>query len=77
MIEEELKKRRIQYMKAQLEQTFNMNKIFVSSKSSTKSSTMDDLLASQDPVEDELSADELYLQIMKRQKWTRHVRLHH
>ena len=52
-------------MKAQLEQMFEWDTISVSSKSSTKSVAMDNIKDSQDPADDELSIDELYLQIMK------------
>jgi len=65
MTEEELRKTCLQYVKVQLQQTFNMDTISISFKSSSKSATMNDLEENQDQTKNKLSAYEMYLQIMK------------
>ena len=54
MTGEKIKKKCLQYMKAQLEQFFDMDTASISSKSSNKLATIDDLEDSHDPAEDEL-----------------------
>ena len=56
MAEKKLRKRCLQYMKAQLKPIFDME---TASKSSSKLTAMADLEDTQDPAEDELSENEL------------------